>query len=420
MNAPTFTFSDGDQLISQLHHHIELFPTGVWEFRRIHPSATPPAVEARTESVESPVYLGISQGRFIYSGREAVLSWVACVDVLQRSLPKLRSAAARQQILHLENSVSREHHALLGSMINKLVSQRLVDYEDTLRAFRTSILVMLEYLIGLGPGYATFIPNYQLVASAPIQGFELETLITGLERRQSKWQQLKPAVPSMQAIPVLNAGALEAAALPPQQKERLTVLLAHQNTLSQIASRFGKDPLAVANTFSGLIEQKLVSLQLPANSTNSGLAAVPQVFVVDDSPVLIRQFVKLVTHWGYRVQYSSDATTAVAAIAEAKPDAIFLDINMPEANGFDLIKQIRKTGEISSTPLVLLTAENSVSNKWRAQWASCKFLSKPSTSTEVLGFRDELQAILHELAPLSSKSHSPQGEPTPPLQTTPL
>ncbi|MEM9534282.1 MAG: response regulator [Cyanobacteria bacterium P01_E01_bin.45] len=419
MTTPRFTFSDSSSLLSSLQHMEELYPTGVWQFYPNQPSsaqpssaqpssaqpssaqlssAQPSSKQPLPPAAEPPVYLGVAQGKFIYASKTSILSWVACLEILQRSLPKLRSASARQHILQIENSVSREQQALLGSMLNKLVGMRLLGYEDARRAFLSSILVAIEHLLEWEAGYAEFTPNYELVAAAPVQGFGLDVLNAEIDRRQAKWRQLKPTVPSMAAIPVLNVEALQTANLPQQQQERLSALLSHRHSLGQLATRLGKDPLIVANTFSGLIQQQLVSLQLATTPSGAESTSVPQVFVVDDSPVLIRQFVKLVTHWGYRVQHSSDATTAVAAIAEARPDTIFLDINMPGATGFDLIKQIRRTPDIASTPIVLLTAENSVSNKWRAQWANCQFLAKPAVTSDVSGFREELHAMLREMA----------------------
>jgi CheY-like chemotaxis protein len=131
---------------------------------------------------------------------------------------------------------------------------------------------------------------------------------------------------------------------------------------------------------------------------------MPEIFIVDDSPLLVQQFRQLVEGWGYQVKYSNNALTAVQTMMESQPVAIFLDINMPGASGFDLIKQIRRQPQLASLPLVLLTAEKSVSNQWRAQWASCKFLAKPRTPAEVPTFRSDLRQMLFEIAPTTKNS----------------
>jgi CheY-like chemotaxis protein len=75
---------------------------------------------------------------------------------------------------------------------------------------------------------------------------------------------------------------------------------------------------------------------------------------------------------------------------------------MPGATGFELIKQIRRQPGLATTPLVLLTAEKSVSNQWRAQWAQCKFLAKPTTVEEVPLFQADLQTLLRDIAAIAS------------------
>jgi hypothetical protein len=57
---------------------------------------------------------------------------------------------------------------------------------------------------------------------------------------------------------------------------------------------------------------------------------------------------------------------------------------------------------LAAIPLVLVTAENSMTNSFRARWASCRFIVKPRTSDETEKFREGLRAILRDVAPLST------------------
>jgi CheY-like chemotaxis protein len=128
----------------------------------------------------------------------------------------------------------------------------------------------------------------------------------------------------------------------------------------------------------------------------------PKVFIVDDSPVLLQQMQRLLVSWGYQVDLTDNAEAATDKILEYQPTIVFIDINMPSLNGFDLIKQIRRQRELASLSLVLVTAENSMTNNFRARWANCRFLAKPRSSADTPKFRDELRNLLRELAPLST------------------
>ncbi|MFM7599587.1 MAG: response regulator [Pseudanabaena sp.] len=138
--------------------------------------------------------------------------------------------------------------------------------------------------------------------------------------------------------------------------------------------------------------------------TNAPIAAKdePRVFIVDDSPVLLQQMQRLLISWGYQVDFTDDAEAATDKILEYKPTIVFIDINMPSLNGFDLIKQIRRQRELAALSLVLVTAENSMTNNFRARWANCRFLAKPRSSSDTPKFRDELRNLLREIAPLST------------------
>jgi CheY-like chemotaxis protein len=111
---------------------------------------------------------------------------------------------------------------------------------------------------------------------------------------------------------------------------------------------------------------------------------------------------RLLISWGYQVDFTDDAEAATDRILDYKPTIVFIDINMPSLNGFDLIKQIRRQRELASLSLVLVTAENSMTNNFRARWANCRFLAKPRSSSDTPKFRDELRNLLRELVPLST------------------
>ncbi len=138
---------------------------------------------------------------------------------------------------------------------------------------------------------------------------------------------------------------------------------------------------------------------LPESSNKRSI--IPKVMIVDDSPLLLKQFGDLLTSWGYQLILVDDSAQATQKMLSEKPAIVFMDINMPNLNGFELLKQIRRQPTLTATPLVLVTSENSITNNFRAKWASCRFLSKPHTASDIKDFREQVRAVLQELAPLS-------------------
>ena len=183
-----------------------------------------------------------------------------------------------------------------------------------------------------------------------------------------------------------------------EQKQRIHKLTNQGKALDNIANDLAQDPLEIAKVFAKLVRSGFVTMKLPPDAVSKTLRL--EVFIVDDSPIFLGDFQKLVTKWGYRVNLHTNATTAVQKMLESKPAIIFLDINMPGASGFDLIKEIRRQPKLASLPVVLLTAENSLSNQWRAKWGSCQFLAKARTPTEIQTFHTELRSLLQATAPL--------------------
>ena len=130
----------------------------------------------------------------------------------------------------------------------------------------------------------------------------------------------------------------------------------------------------------------------------------PKVMIVDDSPLLLKQFGNLLASWGYQLSLVNDSANTTRQMLSEKPDIVFMDINMPNLNGFDLIKQIRRQPSLASIPLVLVTAENTITNNFRAKWANCRFLSKPLKSDDIQGFREQVRTILQDFNVTKAKT----------------
>ena len=77
------------------------------------------------------------------------------------------------------------------------------------------------------------------------------------------------------------------------------------------------------------------------------------VLVVDDEPMLRNLLCRLLEMEGYKVLEAGDGLTALAVVANEKPDLVLLDVMLPERNGFDVLGDLRRTNDI---PVILVSA----------------------------------------------------------------
>jgi len=83
------------------------------------------------------------------------------------------------------------------------------------------------------------------------------------------------------------------------------------------------------------------------------------ILVADDSPS-IRKFVSFsLTMQGYEVISACDGMEALEKLPNSKVDLVVTDLNMPNMDGFELIKAIRANPEYQELPIIILSSLSS-------------------------------------------------------------
>lgn len=71
------------------------------------------------------------------------------------------------------------------------------------------------------------------------------------------------------------------------------------------------------------------------------MSDAPQILLVDDDRQVVRYLNKALEQSGYSVTSTTSGKRALAIIQERLPDLLILDLNMPEPDGFALLKTVR-------------------------------------------------------------------------------
>jgi len=82
--------------------------------------------------------------------------------------------------------------------------------------------------------------------------------------------------------------------------------------------------------------------------------------VVDDAAFMRMRCSKLLTENGYEVVEAENGLDAIAKYKENKPDAVLLDITMPEMDGLTALKEIRKVDPDAKVAMVTAMGQQSM------------------------------------------------------------
>ena len=121
-----------------------------------------------------------------------------------------------------------------------------------------------------------------------------------------------------------------------------------------------------------------------------------RVLVVEDDEQLRRIITSNLAARGHEVRQASDASAALVALAEDKPDLLILDINLPDRTGWDVLRDAQLPDDVR----VLMLTAVPVSPRRLAEFRPVAYLPKPFP----------LEALLR-LAESSSRTVSDDDRP---------
>lgn len=114
-----------------------------------------------------------------------------------------------------------------------------------------------------------------------------------------------------------------------------------------------------------------------------------KILVADDEPQIRRALTTALRGHGYEVVAAEDGEDALARLASWVPDALVLDLVMPKADGFEVLREVRTWSEM---PIIVLSARGREADKVTAlDLGADDYLTKPFGIDELLA---RLRAVL--------------------------
>ena len=107
-----------------------------------------------------------------------------------------------------------------------------------------------------------------------------------------------------------------------------------------------------------------------------------RIFLAEDEQDLNAIIVQKLTEDGYSVDHCFDGRTAIDILSCTEYDAVILDIMMPKADGFTVLRALRGMGK--TTPVLFLTAKDAVSDRLKGLDSGANdYLVKPFSFEEL-------------------------------------
>ena len=107
-------------------------------------------------------------------------------------------------------------------------------------------------------------------------------------------------------------------------------------------------------------------------------------FIVDDDPITVELLTRIIEMEGHTVKSTTTSSNAMKQILEWRPDCVLLDIMMPDVDGLELCKMLRRQPTLENTKIVMVTGKTYEIDRSRAFTLGADgYITKPVSATDL-------------------------------------
>jgi twitching motility two-component system response regulator PilH len=110
-----------------------------------------------------------------------------------------------------------------------------------------------------------------------------------------------------------------------------------------------------------------------------------KVMVVDDAYSELELMESILKSAGLEVVCFPDGDQLEARMVQEQPDVLLLDIVMPDRNGYDILRSLKRDERTKRTPVILVSSKNQESDRvWGKRQGADEYLGKPFTREQLI------------------------------------
>jgi two-component system catabolic regulation response regulator CreB len=127
---------------------------------------------------------------------------------------------------------------------------------------------------------------------------------------------------------------------------------------------------------------------------------MPKILVVEDEPAIAESLAYSLRRDGFTVTVAPNLATAEREARDPGADLVVLDLMLPDGSGFDLIGQIRRSGQ--GTAIIVLSSRDDEADRVAAlETGADDYVTKPFSPREIVA---RVRAVLRRAAPVGSNA----------------
>ena len=110
-----------------------------------------------------------------------------------------------------------------------------------------------------------------------------------------------------------------------------------------------------------------------------------KILIADDNQNIRDALTYLLEDEGYELLLAKDGAETLRKVRDLRPDILFLDIMMPEINGYDVCRTIKEDPLLKDTYVIMLTAKGQIAEQERGKDVGAnEYIVKPFSPMELL------------------------------------
>ncbi|MCC8446942.1 MULTISPECIES: twitching motility response regulator PilH [Xanthomonas] len=109
-----------------------------------------------------------------------------------------------------------------------------------------------------------------------------------------------------------------------------------------------------------------------------------RILIVDDSPSQLLGIQRIVEKLGHETITATDGAAGVEAAKAALPDLVLMDVVMPNLNGFQATRTLRREPSTQNIPVILVTTKDQDTDRmWGMRQGARAYITKPFSEDEL-------------------------------------